>query len=82
MHCPNCGSLQTLVDHHGPFECEAEGCGWNRSQMATTLKEAERDVIMRALARAGGNRKEAAGILDTSLRNLQYKIKAYGLKTR
>ncbi len=47
-----------------------------------TLKDMERQAVIRALEKAGGNRKEAARILGISLRNLQYKIKDYGLKKR
>jgi DNA-binding NtrC family response regulator len=47
-----------------------------------TLKEMERQAVVRALERAGGNRRKAAAMLGISLRNLQYKIKRYGLKTK
>ncbi|MBW2264061.1 MAG: sigma-54-dependent Fis family transcriptional regulator [Deltaproteobacteria bacterium] len=47
-----------------------------------TLKDMERQAVIRALDQAGGNRKEASRILGISLRNLQYKIKEYGLKKR
>ena len=47
-----------------------------------TLKDMERQAVIRALEKAGGNRKEAARILGISLRNLQYKVKEYGLKKR
>jgi DNA-binding NtrC family response regulator len=45
-----------------------------------TLKDMERQAVIRALEQAGGNRKQAAEILGISLRNLQYKVKEYGLK--
>jgi two-component system response regulator FlrC len=48
----------------------------------STLKDMERQAVIRALEKAGGNRKRAAEILGISLRNLQYKIKQYGLKKR
>ncbi|MBI5848280.1 MAG: sigma-54-dependent transcriptional regulator [Nitrospirae bacterium] len=41
------------------------------------VSEAERTAIVRALSQAGGNRQKAAGLLDTALRNLYYKIKKY-----
>ncbi|MBF0318508.1 MAG: sigma-54-dependent Fis family transcriptional regulator [Nitrospirae bacterium] len=44
------------------------------------LAELERRAIEDALNRAGGIRKDAAAALGISLRNLQYKIKEYGLK--
>ncbi|WP_420264831.1 sigma-54-dependent transcriptional regulator [Candidatus Magnetominusculus dajiuhuensis] len=43
------------------------------------LSEIERRAIEAALNRAGGSRKDAAAVLGISLRNLQYKIKEYGL---
>ncbi len=47
-----------------------------------TLKDMERQAVVQALEKAGGSRKMAAEILGISLRNLQYKIKEYGLKRR
>ncbi len=49
-----------------------------------SLKEAserlEKEYIRKALATTGGNRTQAAKILEISLRALQYKIKEYDLK--
>jgi DNA-binding NtrC family response regulator len=42
--------------------------------------QAERDAIRAALARADGNRREAAALLGISLRSLFYKLKALGLE--
>lgn len=44
-----------------------------------SMKSIERRAIENALKKAGGNRREAAGILGISLRSLQYKIKEYGI---
>ncbi|TLM69021.1 MAG: sigma-54-dependent Fis family transcriptional regulator [Deltaproteobacteria bacterium] len=41
-------------------------------------EELERDYIRRALAATGGNRTQAARLLEISLRNLLYKLKEYG----
>jgi transcriptional regulator with PAS, ATPase and Fis domain len=41
------------------------------------VAEAERAAIIRALQDAGGNRQNAANLLNTALRNLYYKIKKY-----
>ncbi len=50
---------------------------------ALSLKKAtmelERDYIQKALAATGGNRTQAAKILEISLRSLIYKIKDYGV---
>lgn len=43
------------------------------------LSEIERRAIEDALRRTDGSRKDAAAALGISLRNLQYKIKEYGL---
>lgn len=48
-----------------------------------SLKEAavrlEKEYIFKALAATGGNRTQAARLLEISLRKLQYKISEYGL---
>lgn len=43
----------------------------------TSLKEAEKQLIMKTLEETGGNRTKAAKILGISLRTLQYKLKEY-----
>ena len=43
------------------------------------LKSVERDLIVKALQRHGGNRRLAAAELGISRRSLQYKLKEYGL---
>jgi two-component system response regulator AtoC len=40
----------------------------------------ERQLIRRALARTGGNRTQAARLLEISLRSLIYKIKEFGIE--
>ncbi len=40
----------------------------------------ERDLIRKALARTGGNRTQAARILEISHRSLLYKLKEYGIE--
>jgi two-component system response regulator AtoC len=53
------------------------------SQEKFSLKKAsarlEREYIRKALDSTGGNRTQAAKLLEISLRNLLYKIKEYGL---
>ena len=39
----------------------------------------ERELIRKALARTGGNRTQAARILEISHRSLLYKLKEYGI---
>jgi two-component system, NtrC family, response regulator AtoC len=43
------------------------------------LPSLERDLILRALQQAGGNRTRAADLLELSVRALSYKIRDYGL---
>ena len=44
-----------------------------------TMREVERDVIVKTLKETGGNRTKAAIILGISRRTLQNKIKEYGI---
>jgi transcriptional regulator with PAS, ATPase and Fis domain len=44
-----------------------------------SLKDAERDVIERALVRTGGNKTQASQILGISRKPLRVKIRGYGL---
>ena len=46
---------------------------------AIALEDRERGAILRALERAGGNRKQAAAELHISERTLYRKIKEYGI---
>lgn len=43
------------------------------------VEAVERDAILRALAAVGGTRREAAELLQVSLRTLFYKLRRYGL---
>ncbi len=43
------------------------------------LKSLEREAILKALEKAGGNRRKAAQELGISRRTLQYRLKEYGL---
>jgi two-component system NtrC family response regulator len=45
------------------------------------LEEAERDALLRALARCGGHREKTAAALGISRRSLQYKLKKLNLTT-
>ncbi|MDY7032836.1 MAG: helix-turn-helix domain-containing protein [Thermodesulfobacteriota bacterium] len=44
-----------------------------------SLKEVERQMILRTLEETGGNRTHAADILGISRRTLQLKLKEYGI---
>lgn len=45
-----------------------------------SLKQVERQMILRTLQETGGNRTRAAGLLGISRRTLQLKLKEYGIK--
>ncbi|HTZ17705.1 MAG TPA: sigma-54 dependent transcriptional regulator [Dissulfurispiraceae bacterium] len=52
-----------------------------RLQVASgDLKTVEKEAIINALSKTGGNRTRAAETLGISLRSLQYKIKEYGVR--
>jgi DNA-binding NtrC family response regulator len=53
------------------FPVDGEGETWPRS-----LRDAERDLILKTLRNLGGNRTRAAEILGISLRGLHYKLKS------
>jgi two-component system response regulator HydG len=44
-----------------------------------SLKEVEKEMILRTLEETGGNRTHAASILGISRRTLQMKLKEYGI---
>ena len=48
--------------------------------LADSIVDAEKAAILRALAETGGNREQAAKLLDTAVRNLYYKMKKYGIR--
>ena len=47
-----------------------------------TMKEMEKELILKTLERMGGNRTQTAQILGISLRSLQYKLKSYAEEAR
>ncbi|NCC24778.1 MAG: sigma-54-dependent Fis family transcriptional regulator [Deltaproteobacteria bacterium] len=51
-------------------------------QSETPLDRAEREALVRTLAKHGGHREQTARALGISRRTLQYKIRKFGLKTR
>jgi DNA-binding NtrC family response regulator len=48
--------------------------------LGSSLEEIEKEVIRRTLAEVTNHREKAAKLLGISLRSLQYKIKAYGIR--
>jgi len=51
----------------------------DRTEPPTTLRDAEREIIMKTLRQTEGNRTKAASILGITRKTLQNKIKAYGM---
>ena len=51
-------------------------------QIGMTMKEMEKELILKTLERMGGNRTQTAQILGISLRSLQYKLKSYAEEAR
>ncbi len=54
-------------------------CSDLKSLVRGLKRDAEKEAIIRALDQANGSRKEAARILQISLRALHYKIQQYGI---
>lgn len=81
------GEGATILPEHLPFGLHKHvSAKLNVSVLKNagqTFKEkmdaAERAVLMQAIEAAGGNKSEAAKLLDISLRTMRYKIKKYGL---
>ncbi len=51
-------------------------------QAGLTLREAERQLLLRTLEATGGNRTRAASMMGISLRTIRNKIREYGLPRR
>ncbi len=68
-------------DHEGAdHEDEGEDVGGDRSFFKKSVAQFEKDLIMKALWDAGGNRSKAAEMLGIYRRLLYAKIKEYGLE--
>jgi two-component system response regulator AtoC len=65
---------------HARHRLPGSDVGDLKSMMRNMKQEAEKEVILRALEMTGGNRKEAAAILNISLRAVFYKIRQYGIE--
>ncbi len=81
------GEGATILPEHLPFSMlkkkqRATQLGFLNNS-AETYKEkieaAEKAILLQAIEQVGGNKSEAAKLLDISLRTMRYKIKKYGL---
>ena len=75
-------ALHGLEERSAPAASAASGSGQGGVVSADLLGEAERATIVGVLARCAGNRRQAAEQLGMSLRNLQYKLKKFGISGR
>lgn len=64
-------------DGAGTITLAEEGC-----QLEQYLEEAERSLILQALERTGGNQTRAAQLLGVSYRQLRYRSKKLGIRSR
>ncbi|MFQ5706305.1 MAG: sigma-54-dependent transcriptional regulator [bacterium] len=81
------GEGVTILPEHFPFGLYSKSGGNLKMDFLKhvgfsykeKMKAAEKAVLADAIRKAGGNKSEAAKILDISLRTMRYKIKKYGL---
>jgi len=72
---------ETIFPEHLPAKLRpADSAGSEDEPAGTTIREMERDIIVRTLAQTSGNRTHAAKILGISRRTLQNKIKEYKIE--
>jgi DNA-binding NtrC family response regulator len=67
--------VPTVAADDGPALAQAAGTG-------TTMRDMEKELIVRTLRDTGGNRTHAARILGISLRTLRNKLNEFGLQDR
>ena len=72
---------ETVFPEHLPAKIQAAGGedGADRVGEGKTIREVERDIIVKTLKQTEGNRTRAAEILGIARRTLQNKIKEYGI---
>jgi two-component system response regulator HydG len=77
-----CRSEYIMPEDLPPQVQGAEGEGGSLVSVPTgmPLKDVEREVILQALADAGGNRTQTARVLGISRKTLQNKLKEYGVR--
>jgi len=72
----------TILTVHLPPSLQRLEPGQGHRGLTAQVETLEKELIAEALRQTQGNQSKAAGILDTSLRILGYKIKGYGLDPR
>jgi DNA-binding NtrC family response regulator len=63
-----------------PLSGEADSPTWKIPPAGVNLDEVNRDLIVQALQRCGGNRAQAAKLLGMSRPTMIYRIEKYGIK--
>jgi DNA-binding NtrC family response regulator len=64
-----------------PPEINAEAAGSSlKETLSSQMADAEKETILQALSRAGGNRTKAANLLGISRASLYNKLRQYGIK--
>ncbi|MCU0842415.1 MAG: sigma-54 dependent transcriptional regulator [Thiobacillaceae bacterium] len=68
---------QTIEPAHLMLPVPVAAVEPGKGEVRRSIKELERETILRALAESGGSRKKAAQILGMSERTLRYKLQRY-----
>jgi transcriptional regulator with PAS, ATPase and Fis domain len=63
-----------------PLSSEADSPAWKIPPSGLSIDEMNRDLIVQALERCGGNRAQAAKLLGMSRPTMIYRIEKYGIK--
>lgn len=79
-HLPNLNFTGPDV-HHTSVDVHQDKPDRQVAALAEYVEKAERQAIVEALGAAGGNREQAARLLEVSLRTLYYKIQKYQIQS-
>ena len=72
---------EAILPKHLPEEIQSsEKRAYNDIPIGMTMKEMEKELILKTLERMGGNRTRTAEVLGISLRALQYRLKDYAVE--
>jgi transcriptional regulator with PAS, ATPase and Fis domain len=82
-------SVETVLTEHLPKEILSRrglgspptpGSGITLPEAGLSLDEVEKNLILQALEKAGGNKTQAAKLLGVTYDSLRYQIKKFGLE--
>ena len=72
---------EAVLPKHLPDEIQSsKKRTYNDMPIGMTMKEMEKELILKTLERMSGNRTRTAEILGISLRALQYRLKGYAME--